>query len=65
MKRSRRKILIRIQSKIEIVECTKTLKNTRFFKDFCLAGDSLAGSVAASGGLVAIRTPLGRVLETM
>ena len=43
----------------------KTLKNIRFFDDFGLLGASLAGSVAASGRLVAIRTHLGRMEETM
>ena len=43
----------------------KTLKNTMFFNDFYLSGASLAGSVAVSGRLVAIRTHLGRMEETM
>ena len=40
-------------------------KNIRFFDDFGLLGASLAGSVAASGRLVAIRTPHGGMLQTM
>ena len=43
----------------------KTLKNIRFFDDFGLLRVSLAGSVAASGRLVAIRTPHEGMMETM
>ena len=46
-------------------KCKTTLKNTRFFNDVCLSGASFASFVEASGRLVAIQTPLGRVLETM